>query len=845
MLDILKKVFGTKNDRELRRIEPILTRINQIESALTPLSDDALQAMTPAFRERLAKGEPLDSLLPEAFAVAREASRRVLGKRQFDVQLIGGIVLHEGKIAEMKTGEGKTLTAVAPVYLNTLSGKGVHVVTVNEYLASTQAQEMGQVYNFLGLSVGVIMSRMSDEERRAAYAADVTYGTNNELGFDYLRDNMKVRLEEFSQRGHNFAIVDEVDSILIDEARTPLIISGPSDQTGDKYLLANDAVRGLRKEIDYTVEEKSRSTALTEEGIRKIERKLGVDNLYDPENMEFVHAINQALKAHMVFRKDDHYVVQGGQVIIVDEFTGRMMQGRRYSDGLHQALEAKENVPIQAENQTLATVTLQNFFRMYKKLSGMTGTADTEAVEFHKIYSLDVVVIPTNRPMVRKDEDDVLFLKQGPKFNAVAEDIKDAYERGQPVLVGTVSIEKSELLSELLRQRDIPHKILNAKQHAQEAEIIAAAGQRGHITISTNMAGRGTDIILGEGVAGLGGLYVIGTERHESRRIDNQLRGRSGRQGDPGRSKFFLSWEDDLMKRFNNAANQFIMERFVGDEAIADPRLTRVIGQVQKRVEGFNYDLRKHLLEYDDVLNKQRKTIYDARGRILRKENVRDLLIPESLDAVTRLICDEYAPPTGLPGEVVKVDCRALERSLFQRLNTVLSFSAEERQKTEITRDEFYALISAKLQTSYETKEKLFGDEQMREVERWVMLQTVDQYWKDHLLSLDHLRDGIGLRGYGQKDPLQEYKREAFELFKRLILAIKQDTLIGLFRIQPDLRERFAAEAAEQASRRAARELGQAEATHADAQSSAQASMAQAVRDGELTAEGSESSSRA
>ncbi|MCA2961014.1 MAG: preprotein translocase subunit SecA [Silvanigrellales bacterium] len=837
MFDILKKVFGTKNDRELRRIEPILTRINTLETAFTALSDEALRGKTDEFKKRHAAGESLDSLLAEAFAVAREASRRVLGKRQFDVQLIGGIVLHEGKIAEMKTGEGKTLTAVAPVYLNALAGKGVHVVTVNEYLASIQAQEMGQVYNFLGLEVGVIMSRMSDEERKEAYAADVTYGTNNELGFDYLRDNMKVRLEDFSQRGHNFAIVDEVDSILIDEARTPLIISGPSDQSGDKYLMANDAVRGLRREIDYTVDEKSRSSALTEEGIRKVEKKLGLTNLYDPENMDVVHALNQALKAHMVFRKDDHYVVQGGQVIIVDEFTGRLMQGRRYSDGLHQALEAKENVAIQAENQTLATVTLQNFFRMYGKLSGMTGTADTEAVEFHKIYALDVVVIPTNRPMVRADEDDVLFLKQGPKFNAVAEEIKDAYDRGQPVLVGTVSIEKSELLAELLNQRNIPHQVLNAKHHASEAEIIAQAGQRGRITISTNMAGRGTDIILGEGVAGLGGLYVIGTERHESRRIDNQLRGRSGRQGDPGRSKFFLSWEDDLMKRFNNAANQFIMERFVGDEAIADPRLTRVIGQVQKRVEGFNYDLRKHLLEYDDVLNKQRKTIYEARNRILRKENVREFLLPESLDTVTRLICDEFSPPTGLPGEVVAVDYRGLERALFQRLNTVLPFSPDERKKAELTRDEFYAVIGQKLAKAYETKEQLFGDEQMREVERWVMLQTVDQYWKDHLLSLDHLRDGIGLRGYGQKDPLQEYKREAFELFKRLVNAIKQDTLIALFRVQPDLRDKFAAEAAEQAALRSARELSAAAATHANAQASSEASLQQALREGALPAE--------
>ncbi len=818
MLDILKKLFGTKNDRELRRIAPLLSRINEMESVVSTLSDAALTGKTAEFRERYAKGETLDSMLAEAFAVAREASKRVLGKRLFDVQLIGGIVLHEGKIAEMRTGEGKTLTAAAPVYLNAIADKGVHVVTVNEYLATTQSKEMGAVYNFLGLSVGCVISGISDEQRKTAYAADVTYGTNNEFGFDYLRDNMKVRLEDFGQRGHQFAIVDEVDSILIDEARTPLIISGPSDQTGDKYLMAHDAVRGLRKDIDYTTDEKARSCALTEEGIQKIENRLKVDNLYNPEHMELVHSINQALKAQMLFRKDDHYIVREGQVIIVDEFTGRLMHGRRYSDGLHQALEAKENVEIQQENQTLATVTLQNFFRMYGKLAGMTGTADTEAVEFHKTYSLEVVVIPTNRPMVRKDQDDVLFLRQAPKFNAVVEEIEKAFAKGQPVLVGTVSVEKSELLSELLNQKNIPHKVLNAKHHEQEAQIIAEAGQKGRVTISTNMAGRGTDIILGEGVAAVGGLFVIGTERHESRRIDNQLRGRSGRQGDPGESRFFLSWEDDLMKRFNNKANQFIMERFVGDEAIADPRLTRVIGQVQKRVEGFNYDIRKHLLEYDDVLNKQRNTVYAARMRILRKENVKDLLIPDAVRDVAVIICDQFLPPSGLPSEMLTIEWSKLERALFTRLNTVINFSADDRKKSELTRLEFHELINEKLFKSYAVKEELFGDEQMREIERWIMLQTVDQYWKDHLLSLDHLRDGIGLRGYGQKDPLQEYKAEAFELFKRLVVAIKQDTFESLCRVQPNLASRFASEAEEEAQKRAQRELGNAHAVHQESQ---------------------------
>ena len=821
MLDIFKKFFGTKNDRELRRLEPILRRINMLEPQLQALSDDALRARTAEFRERLKKGEPLDSLLPEAFATVREASTRVLKKRHFDVQLLGGMVLHEGKIAEMRTGEGKTLTATAPLYLNALTGRGAHLITVNEYLAGSQAEEMGRIYTALGMTVGVITSGLSDRERQAAYACDITYGTNNEFGFDYLRDNMKVRLEDFSQRGHHFAIVDEVDSILIDEARTPLIISGPSDQTSDKYLTANDAVRGLRREIDYTVDEKSRSCALSEEGIQKIEKRLGVGNLYDPVNMELVHCINQALKAHMVFRKDDHYIVRDGQIIIVDEFTGRLMHGRRYSDGLHQALEAKENVAIQQENQTLATVTLQNFFRMYEKLAGMTGTADTEAVEFHKIYKLEVVVIPTNRPMVRNDQDDVLYLRQGAKFKAVADEIAEAHKAGQPVLVGTVSIEKSELLSDLLNQRGIEHSVLNAKHHEQEAHIIAQAGQRSRVTISTNMAGRGTDIILGQGVADLGGLYVIGTERHESRRIDNQLRGRSGRQGDTGKSRFFLSWEDDLMRRFNNKANQFLMERTMGDEALADPMLTRVIANVQKRVEGYNYDLRKHLLEYDDVLNKQRKTVYAARNRILGKGNVRDMLLDETLEDLSRAIAEEYSPATGVPGELVTIDFHRLERALFQRVNTVMNFTAEERQNNELTRLDFTQLLSSKLRDAYSRKESLFGAEQMREIERWVMLQTIDQYWKDHLLSLDHLRDGIGLRGYGQKDPLQEYKREAFDLFKRLISAIKIDTLETLYRIQPNLAEKFAADAEREAKERAERELSGAAALHAEADLSA------------------------
>ena len=572
----------------------------------------------------------------------------------------------------------------------------------------------------------------------------------------------------------------------------------------------------IPRKSSYTVDEKSRACALTEAGISKVEKRLNVENLFDPENNELVHACNNALRAHVLFRKDDHYIVQNGQIIIVDEFTGRLMHGRRFSDGLHQALEAKENVQIQPENQTLAQVTLQNYFRMYDKLSGMTGTADTEAVEFHSIYKLSVVVIPTNRPMVRKDHDDVLYLKQATKFNAVADEIEAIHKKGQPVLVGTVSIEKSELLSELLKKKNIPHQVLNAKHHEQEAKIIAEAGQKGRVTLSTNMAGRGTDIILGAGVPELGGLYVIGTERHESRRIDNQLRGRSGRQGDPGASKFFLSWEDELMRRFNNKANQFIMERFVGDEAIHDPRLTNVIGKVQKRVEGFNYDIRKQLLQYDDVLNQQRKAIYSARMRILRKENVKDILAGEPIQKFARTICDDFSPPSGLPGEMVAIDYRNLERILFRNFNKAIPFNPEERAKPELTREEFYELITKKLEQEYNDKEKLFGADQMRDIERWVMLQTIDSWWKDHLLNIDHLKDGIGLRGYAQKDPLQEYKNEAFELFIRLIAAVKQDSLQMIYRIQPNLAEKFIAEAKAEAERKAEAELKNAHAEHED-----------------------------
>ncbi len=792
MMGLFKKVFGTKNERELKSIQSILEQINQFQDPLRQISNEDLQAKTPYFKEQLGNGCPLDKLLPEAFAVVREASDRILKKRHFDVQLLGGIVLHQGKIAEMKTGEGKTLTATAPVYLNALMGKGVHVVTVNEYLTRIQAEEMGRVYQFLGLSLGCVMTGQSDSERKSAYQADITYGTNNELGFDYLRDNMKVSKQDFCQRGHFFAIVDEVDSILIDEARTPLIISGPTDQTSDKYLIANTAVRGLRRDIDYTVDEKGRACSLSEVGTQKVEERLALGNLYSPENIDLVHAVNQALKAQVLFQKDDHYIIQEGQIIIVDEFTGRLMQGRRYSDGLHQALEAKENVSIQKENQTLATVTLQNYFRMYQKLSGMTGTADTEAVEFHKIYGLDVVVIPTNKSMIRKDHDDILFAKQSSKFSAVADEILAAYQKGQPVLVGTVSIEKSELLSTLLNQKKVPHVVLNAKQHEKEATIIAEAGQQGKVTIATNMAGRGTDIILGPGVVELGGLYVIGTERHESRRIDNQLRGRSGRQGDPGESKFYLSWEDELMKRFNNRASQIVM-RFAGDEPITDPSLTKVIGQVQKRVEGFNYDLRKHLLEYDDVLNKQRKAIYETRMAILEKADIKTLLFAETLGTVVLTFCESTLPHFSSQ-DVISVSFPELERNLFRKFNLVIPFTEAERKQPLFAKKELLDLLSQKLIQSYEEKEAQFDKENLRELERWTMLQTIDSLWKDHLLTIDHIKDGIGLRGYGQKDPLQEYKKEAFELFQRLIVDIKVQSLERIISIQPNLAMRLAEE---------------------------------------------------
>ena len=629
LLDVAKKIFGSRNEREVKRIRPIVDRVNALESEMQKLSQEQLAQKTISFKERSDRGESLDSILPEAFAVCRETSKRLMNMRHFDVQLIGGVVLHEGKVAEMRTGEGKTLVATLPVYLNAIAGKGVHVITVNDYLAKRDSEWMGQIYRALGLKVGVIIHGLNDQERKENYAADVTYGTNNEFGFDYLRDNMKFRLEDFVQRDLNYAIVDEVDSILIDEARTPLIISGPTDDSTDKYYLINSVIPILQKEEDYTIEEKSRTAALTDLGVVKLEKALRVNNMYAPEHIELVHHVHQALKAHALFKRDVDYVVKDGEVIIVDEFTGRLMPGRRYSDGLHQALEAKEGVTIENENQTLATITFQNYFRMYKKLGGMTGTADTEAAEFHNIYKLEVLVIPTNRGMIRTDFPDVVYKNEKAKYEAVCQELKEAHAKDMPVLVGTASIEKSEYLSGFLKRAGVPHNVLNAKHHEREAEIIANAGQPGAVTIATNMAGRGTDIVLGPGIAEKGGLHIIGTERHESRRIDNQLRGRAGRQGDPGSSRFYLSLEDNLLRIFQGEKIKGYMDRFNIEEdvPIESKLISRAIENAQKKVESHNFDIRKHLLEYDDVLNKQREVVYELRRLILGGQNTRALIM--------------------------------------------------------------------------------------------------------------------------------------------------------------------------------------------------------------------------
>ena len=777
---ILTKVFGSKNERVLKDIQPLVNQINELESQIEHLDDSALAAKTAEFRQRVEKGESLEDLLPETFAVIREASKRVLGERHFDVQLLGGVVLHRGCIAEMKTGEGKTLTSTLPVYLNSLTGKGVHVVTVNDYLATRDAEWMGQVYRFLGMSAGRIVHDMNDAERREAYRADVTYGTNNEFGFDYLRDNMKFTLEEFCQRGFNYAIVDEVDSILIDEARTPLIISGPADASTDLYKNVNRIMRNFKRDEHYLVDEKGRQVSLNEDGIALGEDLLKIDNLYDPRNIEYLHHLNQSLKAHVLFKKDVDYIVKNGQVVIVDEFTGRTMEGRRYSDGLHQALEAKENVKIERENQTLASITFQNYFRMYDKLAGMTGTADTEAPEFKKIYDLDVVVLPTHMDMIRKDFADVIYKNEKAKYRAVANEIKEKHENGQPVLVGTISIDVSEKISQMLKKQKIPHEVLNAKHHEREAEIIADAGQSGKVTIATNMAGRGTDIKLGEGVVEAGGLHILGTSRHESRRIDNQLRGRSGRQGDPGSSRFYLSLEDDLLRIFGSGKISGIMDKLgmEEDDPIEHNMITRAIENAQRKVEGHHFDIRKHLLEYDDVMNKQREVIYQQRREVLEGDNLQQALQEMTEDLIA-----------GIVGEVVqeKIDAKDWDWEYCeQQVTDIFGLKPEwsEEQKSEFDAELLQQAIAEIAEQARLAQEESNGVENQRQIERIILLQIVDSHWKEHLLSMDHLKEGIGLRGYGQKNPLNEYKKEAFDLFMTMIEAVKLQTIKTLMRVR-------------------------------------------------------------
>ena len=776
----LTKVFGSKNDREIKALRKIVSRINDLEPSIEPLSDAELQAKTVEFRERVAKGESLDDLLPEAFAVCREAAKRVLGERHYDVQLLGAIVLHQGKIAEMKTGEGKTLTSTAAVYLNALSGKGVHVVTVNDYLASRDVEWMGQVYRFLGLTTGSIVHDMDDDARREAYAADVTYGTNNEFGFDYLRDNMKFDVADFCQRGFNFAIVDEVDSILIDEARTPLIISGPADMSTDMYLKVDRIMKNFKEDEHYSKDEKARQVMLTDEGVMLGEELLGVDNLYDPRNINYLHHINQALKAHVLFQRDVDYIVKNGEVVIVDEFTGRTMEGRRYSDGLHQALEAKEGVKIEKENQTLASITFQNYFRMYDKLAGMTGTADTEAPEFKKIYNLDVVIIPTNQDMIRKDYPDVIYKNQKAKYRAIVQEIKELHGKGQPVLVGTISIDVSEKISDMLKKEKIPHEVLNAKQHEREAEIVADAGHKGKITIATNMAGRGTDIKLGEGVRELGGLHILGTSRHESRRIDNQLRGRSGRQGDPGSSRFFLSLEDDLLRIFGSGRLSSIMDKLgmEEDEPIEHSMISKAIENAQRKVEGHNFDIRKHLLEYDDVMNKQREVIYGQRREVLKTDNVHEIVVDMIDDLVKGVVAGIVQDR--IPSE--DWDWQAFDEQVAELFNVVLDWDKADRQDLDF--ETLEDKLRAEVDNAYRAQEERNGVEQMRQLERMILLQMVDTHWKEHLLNMDHLKEGIGLRGYGQKNPLDEYKKEGFNLFLSMVETVKQQTVGTLMRVQ-------------------------------------------------------------
>jgi preprotein translocase subunit SecA len=774
MFGIVKKVFGSKNERFLKKLRPLVERINGLEPRFAGLDDQEFPRQIVAWKEEVAKGRSLDDLLPEVYALVREAGKRVLSMRHFDCQLVGGIILHQGKIAEMKTGEGKTLVATLPVVLNALTGKGVHLVTVNDYLARRDAEWMGRLYNFLGLSVGVIVHGLDDVQRKEAYNADITYGTNNEFGFDYLRDNMKFYKEQLVQRDLNYAIVDEVDSILIDEARTPLIISGPGEESTSLYGRIDAIIPLLKKETDYTVDEKAKTAMLTDDGVARCEEILKVDNLFDPANITLQHHILQALKAHAMFARDVDYIVKDGQVVIVDEFTGRLMPGRRYSDGLHQALEAKEHVKVEAENQTLASITFQNYFRMYDKLAGMTGTADTEAVEFRQIYDLDVMVIPTNQPMQRKDFPDAVYRNQSEKYAAIVQEIARLHQKGQPVLVGTTSIEKSERISGQLNKLHIPHSVLNAKQHEMEAEIVAEAGHKGRVTIATNMAGRGTDIVLGEGVREVGGLHILGTERHESRRIDNQLRGRSGRQGDPGSSRFFLALDDDLLRLFGSDRIAGLMDKLGMEEgqSIENAMISRAIENAQRKVEGHNFDIRKQLLEYDDVMNQQRTVIYSLR---------RDLMTTGEMESVIEEFMDDVLDEVYAPMESGSRD----------------NADAETRSMIRSKLDEIFNLLRADHSTELPHREKavegirsLLADlkkdagDQYAEILRFFLLDSLDRNWKEHLLNMDHLKEGIGLRGYGQKDPKQEYKREGFSLFQDLLFRIKENTFQPLTRLQ-------------------------------------------------------------
>jgi preprotein translocase subunit SecA len=840
MIDkVLTAIFGSQHERDVKRMLPIVAEINALEPEISRLSDDGLRAKTQEFRERLrpvvealdaAKREvprdevtvaaarqdlqdALNDVLPEAFAVAREGGKRILNMRHFDVQLMGGIVLHRGKIAEMKTGEGKTLVATLPVYLNALTGRGVHVVTVNDYLARRDSEWMGRLYKFLGLTVGVIQNHHGDRERQEAYRCDVTYGTNNEFGFDYLRDNMKFDLEQMVQRDPVYAIVDEVDSILIDEARTPLIISGPSEESVDKYYSVDRIIPRLIAETDYQIDEKQHTAVLTEEGVSHAEKLLGVDNLYDPANMDTLHAVQQGLRAHALYKLDVEYVVKDGEVIIVDEFTGRLMPGRRWSDGLHQAVEAKEGVKIEAENQTLATITFQNLFRMYEKLAGMTGTADTEAAEFDKIYKLEVVVIPPNRQMVRLDQGDLVYRTEREKFAAIVDEVKIKNDAGQPALVGTISIEKSEHLAALLKRQGVPHVVLNAKYHEREAEIVAQAGRKGAVTIATNMAGRGTDILLGgnpeflaaqktrdvtdpvemrrieeeireqwqrdhDEVVRLGGLHIIGTERHESRRIDNQLRGRSGRQGDPGSSRFYLSLEDDLMRIFGSDRISGLMQRLGMEEGvpIEAGMVTRAIERAQKQVEGRNFEARKHLLEYDDVMNKQRESIYTLRRSILDGREGKEYIL-NAADEIVEYLVDTHYPEESRerPNEV------ELNVELFDFFGVDLKSAGVDLEA--MRREEAKERIKDAVNRRYEEKESAVGADAMRLHEKYLLLQVIDQQWKDHLLNVDHLKEGIGLRGYGQRDPLIEYKKESFEIFQEMMERIQDRVVKYLWKI--------------------------------------------------------------